>query len=96
MKTIKARLVLVAAFIALTFLSNCNKTPPCPDSETTTENLPASTLSKVPYSGNDTLYFLNKQGDTCIVKGNGKQYYYIKEALPSSANCPGDYRRVQG
>ncbi|MES2558409.1 MAG: hypothetical protein V4590_01625 [Bacteroidota bacterium] len=34
----------------------------------------ADDLSKVPYTGFDTLYFINKLGDTCIVRGTGKKF----------------------
>jgi hypothetical protein len=95
MKTGKTSVVVVAAFIALIALSNCNKTPSCPESKTTTEDLTVSSLSKVPYSGYDTLYFLNKQGDTCIVRGTGKKYYYLTETVVGNPDCPDDSRKVQ-
>jgi hypothetical protein len=96
MKTINRLILLVITMVSLATLNNCGKGPVCSDSETTTQDLTASSLSKVPYTGYDTLYFLNKQGDTCIVRGTGKQFYYLTETEIGNPDCPDDYKKIQG
>lgn len=65
---------------------------PCPDMKYETNNLSAGDLDKVPYSGFDTLYFLNKQRDTCIVRGTGKQFSYEIKSPNGNPNCGPDHQ----
>jgi hypothetical protein len=47
----------------------------CPNPTSTFYDLSADDLAKVPYTGFDTLYFKDKQGDTAVVAGGGKTFY---------------------
>ncbi len=76
---------------SLCYLQSCydpNSNVDCNDTETITRNISTDDLSKVPYTGFDTLYFLNKQGDTCIVRGTGKQYNYEISVENGNPACP--------
>lgn len=95
MKTIYITLLLLFAVSAPLLFTSCTKidcsgTPP---SETTHHRLEPNELQKVPYSGSDTLYFLTKQGDTCIVRGTGKRHYENQTShLAGTLDCgPTDY-----
>lgn len=73
------------------FLFSCCKpdeSVDCPDAKTTTVSLTDAEKAKVPYTGFDTLTFLGINGDTHIVVGKGKQYYYDKEYNTLPPDCP--------
>jgi hypothetical protein len=95
MKTIK-HLFLILLIISLVIqLQSCYdpiKNTPCADTQYRTRNISQEDLSKVPYTGFDTLYFLNKQGDTCIVRGTGKQFSYEIEDEFGNPACDPTYR----
>jgi hypothetical protein len=75
-------------------LGSCNKYE-C-ESKTTTIDLEPAALSKVTYTGYDTLFFLNSQGDTCILRGTGKQYYYKTVPLTdNNPQCEPNYEKSQ-
>ena len=79
-------LLCITAF----YFTSCkpNEQSPCIDASNTIVNLTAIELSKVPYTGFDTLYFLSKTGDTNIVVGGGKQYYYDTKYSTQPPDCP--------
>lgn len=95
MKTDNPYLIIIA-FLLVTTMSGCTKNKSCPDAQTTTIDLTPASLSKVPYTGYETISFLNKQGDTCIVAGTGKQYYYNTKSKNSTTNCTSDQTKTQG
>jgi hypothetical protein len=80
-------IIYIAIAYLITF-SGC-KRDTCPDIVTQhdTLNFTPSELSKVPYTGFDTLYFLNKLGDTCIVRGTGKKWGYETQTEASGIGC---------
>jgi hypothetical protein len=91
MKSFLNTILVYCACASLFYLQSCydpNSNVECNDTETQTRNISADDLSKVPYTGFDTLYFLNKHGDTCIVRGTGKQYYNETELESMRAGCP--------
>ena len=75
-------------------LNSCKPDASCPGATSSVFNFTSAELGKVPYSGSDTLYFLSKTGDTNIVVGGGKQFYYDTEYGGTSADCPQN-RNVQ-
>lgn len=89
MKSNHTFIILIVAFMALLGLSNCNNNRQCDDLVTQVETFEftADELSKVPYTGTDTLYFLSNQGDTCIVQGIGKKCTYNTEVEPNGIGC---------
>lgn len=91
MKSFLNTILVYCVGVSLCYLQSCydpNSNVDCNDTETITQNISAGDLSKVPYTGFDTLYFLNKQGDTCVVRGTGKQYSYETEYLQGNPACP--------
>ncbi|MEI6596318.1 MAG: hypothetical protein WCO28_12200 [Bacteroidota bacterium] len=76
--------------ITAIYFTSCkpDEQSPCSDASNTIVNLTAIELSKVPYTGFDTLYFLSKTGDTNIVVGGGKQYYYDTKYSTQPPDCP--------
>ncbi len=89
MKVDNIKLFFVIGFASL-FLSNCGNDDPCEGVTTRiyTETLSQFELDKVPYTGFDTLYFLNKEGDTCITKGTGKKYFVEQRESLNMPGCP--------
>ena len=60
-------------------------------------SLSAAELAKVTYTGFDTLYFLDKTGDTNIVVGGGRQFFYNQESFdPTLGDCQTDQVNHQG
>lgn len=100
MKTIYNSLLLLFVLTAPLLLSNCTRidcsdTPP---DRVINHDFGINELKKVPYSGNDTLHFLNKDGDTCIVRGTGKKFYQTQgdSRLIGSMDCgPREYDMYQ-
>ena len=87
-------LLCITAF----YFTSCtpDETPICGTAYNTTVNFTADDLSKVPYTGFDTLYFKDINGDTNIVVGSGKQYYYDKEyKTHGGPACPPDVTNLQ-
>lgn len=79
--------VLLVAF--LFSLYSCGpKDPDCMNTQYETVNLTSGDEAKIPYTGYDTLHFLSKQGDTCILRGTGKQYFYEDVNETSIPVCP--------
>jgi hypothetical protein len=92
---ITKQLSFILMTLSSVYLCSCydpNKNTPCPDTQYETHNLSAADLNKVPYTGFDTLYFLNKQGDTCIVRGTGKQFSYEIKNQNGNPACPPNYQ----
>jgi hypothetical protein len=88
---ITKQLSFILMTLSSVYLCSCydpNKNTPCPDTQYETHNLSAADLNKVPYTGFDTLYFLNKQGDTCIVRGTGKRFSYEIKTQNGNPACP--------
>jgi hypothetical protein len=84
-------LFILLSFVAIVFnLQSCRPRDgeDCPVLKDTVYTLSAEDERKIPYIGYDTLYFLNKQGDTCIVRGTGKQYYTEIQSESIRAGCP--------
>ena len=80
------------------YFNSCtpDETPVCGTAYNTTVNFTADDLSKVPYTGFDTLYFKDINGDTNIVVGSGKQYYYDKVyKTHGGPACPPDVTNNQ-
>jgi hypothetical protein len=91
MKPLLNIILVCCAGTSLFYLQSCydpNSDITCGDTETETRNISAADISKVPYTGFDTLYFLNKKGDTCIVRGTGKQYGYETSYDNGDPACP--------
>lgn len=90
MRTILGYTAALLSITALALLISCKRDPCAGYSPTeyTTINLTADEQSKVPYTGYDTLYFLTNTGDTCIVRGTGKQYFYETVLEKSEPVCP--------
>lgn len=91
MKSFLNTILVYGVSVSLCYLQSCydpNSNVDCNDTETITRNISTDDLSKVPYIGFDTLYFLNKQGDTCIVRGTGKQYSYEISYENGNPACP--------
>jgi hypothetical protein len=76
--------------IGALYLTSCkpNEQSPCQSASNTNIDFTAAELAKVPYNGFDTLYFLSKTGDTNIVVGGGKQFYYLKTNTTVPPDCP--------
>ena len=76
--------------LGVLYLNSCkpNEQSPCQTTNNTNTDFTAAELAKVPYNGFDTLYFLSKTGDTNIVVGGGKQYYYDIEHTTVPPDCP--------
>ncbi len=86
----RCKLVMAIGLAAFT-LTNCGNDDPCgKDAETLYyyETLSDFELNKAPYTGFDTLYFLNKEGDTCITKGTGKKYFVEQRESLNMPGCP--------
>ena len=96
-KTYSLHLLTLICITALYFTScTPDETPVCGTAYNTTVNFTADDLSKVPYTGFDTLYFKDINGDTNIVVGSGKQYYYDKEyKTHGGPACPPDVTNLQ-
>ena len=80
------------------YFNSCtpDETQVCGTAYNTTVNFTADELSKVPYTGFDTLYFKDINGDTNIVVGGGKKYYYDKEyKTHGGPACPPDVTNMQ-
>ncbi len=84
------KLFFIAIFFSGAFMmhSCTDESINCPDAKNTIINFTADELAKVPYTGTDTLYFLNNKGDTQVVVGQGKQYYYDREYSILYPSCP--------
>lgn len=88
-KTFSLPLLTLLCITAFYFTScKPDEQSPCSDASNTIVNLTAIELNKVPYTGFDTLYFLSKTGDTNIVVGGGKQYYYDTKYSTQPPDCP--------
>jgi hypothetical protein len=85
-----SRKYIAMAFLAAFTLTNCGNDDPCEGVTTRnyTETLNQFELEKAPYTGFDTLYFLNKEGDTCITKGTGKQVFVEQRESLNMPGCP--------
>lgn len=99
MKTKNNSILFFVFLIATAFYFNSCKpdeTPACGNASNTTINLTPDELAKVPYTGFDTLYFKGINGDTNIVVGTGKQFYYdIKYTTHGGPDCPMDVANYQ-
>lgn len=84
-------LFILLSFVAMVFnLQSCRPRDgeDCPVLKDIVHKFSAADERIIPYTGYDTLYFLNKQGDTCMVRGTGKQYYIETELESMRAGCP--------
>ena len=80
------------------YFNSCkpDETPVCGQATNTTINFTPAELSKVPYNGHDTLYFKDINGDTNIVVGSGKQFYYdVTYTTHGGPACPDDVTNSQ-
>jgi hypothetical protein len=101
MKTAKLFQTQSLLLFLLLFVA-CSKQSPCNDYTSKTFNylLPDSTKAQIPYTGKETLTFISNQGDTAILKGQGKNNYMKNEKVKVSSNpeCPQEdnysYERV--
>jgi hypothetical protein len=79
--------------IILLLFSACSKQP-CNGSNYTPKNfnylIDDNTKAQIPYTGNETLIFISNQGDTAILKGQGKNNFMKKTTKNSvtSMDCP--------
>jgi hypothetical protein len=74
-------------------LSSCAGNNECPDQEPskhTEYNLNPADVSKIPYTGTDTLVFISNTGDTATLYGQGKKQYRQEVATNRSSDpgCP--------
>jgi hypothetical protein len=96
-------------FTSAIYFNSCKRdeSEACGQATTKTTNLTSYDLTKMPYTGTDTLFFLDQYGDTNIVVGGGKKYYtepiYIGNggpACPQSVNncqtCRIDFNHIKG
>ncbi len=85
----RCKLIMAIGLAAFTLI-NCGNDDPCEGVTTRiyTETLSQFELDKVPYTGFDTLFFLNKEGDTCITKGTGKKYFVEQRESLNMPGCP--------
>ncbi|MES2560143.1 MAG: hypothetical protein V4590_10405 [Bacteroidota bacterium] len=89
MKFIIHLLASIGVCFGLIQLQSCgDPSSHCKDPQTYHHNISASDLSKVPYTGFDTLYFIGKAGDTCIVRGTGKKFSSEEKRESSDPGCP--------
>ncbi len=99
MKTKNNSILFFVFLIATAFYFNSCKpdeTPACGHASNTTVNLTPDELAKVPYTGFDTLYFKAINGDTNIVVGTGKQFYYdVQYTSHGGPDCPQDVANYQ-
>jgi len=110
MKTKAASILFFALlFTSAIYFNSCKRdeSEACGQATTKTTNLTSYDLTKMPYTGTDTLFFLDQYGDTNIVVGGGKKYYtepiYIGNggpACPPSVNncqtCRIDFNHIKG
>ena len=99
MKTkIYSVLFFALLFVNTLYFNSCkpDETPVCGQATNTTINFTPAELSKVPYNGHDTLYFKDISGDTNIVVGGGKQFYYdIQYTTHGGPACPPNVTNYQ-
>jgi hypothetical protein len=82
---------LILISLILLFIC-CNRNDsPCDEGLQTkyyTADFSEDELKKVPYNGFDTLYFLSNDGDTCIVRGTGKEFFIEQSIDRGIPLCP--------
>lgn len=84
------KIVFLFFFAFINSLVACKPTVTCPPPETYTRDFSPLDKSKVPYSGNDTLVFINSKTDTFSYFGSGKKTSYVISRLEGSPDCEWD------
>ncbi len=64
---------------------------PCRASHTEHLDLGNSHLNLWPFSGNDSLYYTNQNGDTLLFESTPIDHWYTLEAYTNNPECPQDY-----
>jgi hypothetical protein len=87
MKTSSSNYILCYIFLtAATLLGSCKGEPLCPDAREETRYIQDYELRKVPYIGNDTLFFKSSTNDTLVYLGTGRynffEQYFTRESNP--------------
>ena len=88
----RALFLLLGSALTLEMIACKDK---CPEPKDFYFNLDADPLSRVPYSGFETISFLKNKSDTYVFVGNGKKFYYNVIKGPMGG-CPSDNEHYQG
>lgn len=78
--------LLVIALIGVTILSACNDNT-CDKLTNEVNNISNDAFGKLPYTGTDTLCFVDEINDTSLVVGQGKNLFYEETSKPVTPVC---------
>jgi hypothetical protein len=80
-------LALALVFAFPFFLATCKPGTGCDEAVKKYRQVTADVYGKLPYTGTDTLYFLDQNMDTSIVVGQGKVAYYEESKEEYIPDC---------
>ena len=86
----KTLMIILILFNTSVLFQNCKRDSSCEYTQTTQINydLKETNKSRIPYTGFDTISFINDLGDTATLYGKGKSNYYITHTSGlSNADC---------
>ncbi len=88
---------LLVFLVTICSLQNCAKDPckgidPYPPDEY--HNVPEQDLSKIPYTGFDTLVYVSDSGDTAALYGHGRFEYHDEIKASKAIHCYSSYSRL--